>query len=119
MRKKSILLPLLAGVLLLLVTLWVYGHLEAYCYFYPSIDTKFAPGFSEKAFSQIAQGMTVTDVQNRLGKPLLIFTNSAGLEEWLFTDDGKCWWGDFAWLRRSVVVSNETVVSVDRSIRYD
>jgi hypothetical protein len=118
MRNKRLLTGVICLALAVLV-LWGYGRLEVYCYFYPSIDTKFAPGFSEKAFSQISSGMAVAEVQSRLGKPLLIFTNSSGLEEWLFTDDGKCWWGDFAWLWRSVVVSNDSVVSVDRSIRYD
>jgi hypothetical protein len=105
--------------LVLMFSLWVYGHLEAYCHFYPAIDTRFAAGFSEKAFSQISTGMSVSDVQSRVGKPLLTFINGDGLEEWLFTDDGKCWWGDFAWLRRSLAISNSTVVSIDRSIHYD
>ncbi len=118
MRRKR----LLAGVLCLafvILGLWGYGRLEVYCYFYPSIDTKFAPGFSERAFGEISNGMPASEVQNRLGQPLLVFTNSVGLEEWLFTDDGKCWWGDFAWLWRSVVISNNAVAAVERSVRYD
>jgi hypothetical protein len=26
---------------------WVYAHLEAYCFFYPGIDTRYAPGYSD------------------------------------------------------------------------
>jgi hypothetical protein len=118
MRRKRILIGIVCLVFGLVI-LWGYGRLEVYCFFYPSIDTKSAPRFSEKAFNQISNVMAISQVNSTLGKPLLIFTNSAGLEKWSFTDDGKCWWGDFAWLWRSINISNNTVVSVHRSIRYD
>jgi hypothetical protein len=104
---------------LLGIIIWGYGRLEVYCYFYPAIDTKFSPGFSEKAFDRISQGMSPSEVRSNLGQPLLVFTNKSNLEEWLFTDDGKCSWGDFAWLWRSIVFSNQSVISITREVRYD
>jgi hypothetical protein len=117
--KRNAAVVSLVCLIFLVLVLWVYGRLEAYCVFYPAIDTKFALGFSERTFSQIHPGTHVTNLKKTLGNPLLIITNQNGSEEWLFTNDGKCWWGDFAWLRRAVVVSNDVITSVDRSIRYD
>jgi len=99
--------------------LWAYGHLEAYCFFYPGIDTKYSPGFKQSVFNQVVVGTTAADLERKLGKPLLVVTNESGSQEWSFTDDGKCWWGDFAWLHRAAILSNGIVVSIERSIRYD
>ena len=63
--------------------------------------------------------MPATEVEAMLGRPLLMTTNKNGLVEWAFSNDGKCWWGDFAWLHRAIVLSNGTVVSIERDIRYD
>jgi hypothetical protein len=70
-------------------------------------------------FNKVAPGMSAADLERKLGKPLLVVTNESSMQEWLYSDDGKCWWGDFAWLRRAVVLSNGMVVSVDASVRYD
>lgn len=93
--------------------------MERLCFFNPAIDTKFGPGYSEEAFSRITVGMPKTSVRGALGAPLTTFTNINGDEEWLYTDDGKCYWGDFAWLWRSVVFRDDSVISVNGSIRYN
>lgn len=116
---KAKLFFILPGVLLLVVVLWVYGHLEAYCYFWPSIDTTFATGYTEQSFKRVVTGMPATEVESLLGQPLLMTTNKNGSVEWAYSNDGKCWWGDFAWLNRAIVFSNGTVVSIERDIRYD
>src|SRR5690349_8410431 len=59
---------LLAGYLFM-----CYSRMEAYCFFYPSIDTNYAPGFTEQAFSKIVVGMTKESVQEQLGQPLYIY----------------------------------------------
>src|SRR6185369_13840979 len=83
--------------------LWGYSHSESYCFFNPGIDTKYAAGYSEQAFSEVTTGMTVETVQHKLGAPLYAQTNREdGRLEWYYTNDGKCKWGDWAWLVRAV-----------------
>ena len=90
MKKPQNIVILLFSVIILTLSLWGYGRLEAYCYFYPAIDTRFALGFSEQAFNRVVAGMSKVEVEAALGKPLSMATNKSGLEEWAFTDDGKC-----------------------------
>ncbi len=95
-----------------------YSRMEAYCFFDPSIDTRYAPGFSEPAFAKIDVGMIKEAVQGQLGQPLRVQTQGV-VETWSYSLDGKCSWGDWAWLCRAVVLSNGTVISIEREIRYD
>ena len=80
---------------------WSYSRIEAYCFFYPGIDTKYAPGFSERLFSQVSTGITAQAVQQKLGIPLYIQSHAKG-DLWFYTLDAKCKWGDWAWLCRQV-----------------
>lgn len=98
---------------------WVYSCMEAYCFFYPSIDTHYAPGFSETAFSQVTTGMTAEAVQQKLGLPLRKHSGNDGRESWAYTLDGKCKWGDWAWLGRYVVFKDGQVVEVVNRVFYD
>jgi hypothetical protein len=98
---------------------WCYSQIEAYCFFYPGIDTQYAPGFSEQAFSQIATGMTVRAVQQRLGTPLDVQITADGRQLWAFTLDGKCKWGDWAWLGRQVIIRDGRVIEVVKRVYYD
>ena len=107
------------GVITLAAILWVYGRLEAYCYLYPSIDTKFAVGYTERAFNGVSLGMSSTQVETSLSRPLFMTTNINGTVEWDYSCDGKCWWGDFAWLGRVIVFSNATVIAIQREVFYD
>jgi outer membrane protein assembly factor BamE (lipoprotein component of BamABCDE complex) len=92
MKLKRILLvvcALFAGVMF-----WGYAHSESYCFFYPAIDTQYAPGFSEQAFAQIKVGMTEAEVRQKLGAPLTIGQNAGSdLSHFYYTLDGKCTWG--------------------------
>ena len=109
----------LVSLVVVACALWIYGHLEAYCHFYPAIDTRFALHYSEAAFSKIHTGMGDDEVRKLIGEPLSVATNQAGVQTLWFSADGKCRWGDFAWLGRSVSISNRVVVSVERMIYYD
>jgi outer membrane protein assembly factor BamE (lipoprotein component of BamABCDE complex) len=116
-KRKAFLLVL--GLFVALVGGWLYCHMETYCFFYPSIDTTFADTFSEIAFCEIHPGMTKDDVQKLLGKPLSIVGNPDGTETWWYSRDGRCWFGDFAWLGRSVLFTNSDVVRIDAKVYED
>ena len=107
---------------LLLPTAFVfscYSQMEAYCFFYPSIDTQYAPGFSEPGFSQVSTGMTAQTVQQKLGAPLHTYKASDGTEWWSYTSDGKCKWGDWAWLGRQIIFRDGMVIEVVKRVYYD
>ena len=106
--------------LLVLSFLWGYSHSESYCFFNPSIDTQYAAGYSEQAFSEITTGMTVQAVQQKLGVPLSAHANrESGRLEWYYTLDGKCKWGDWAWLVRAVYFTNGRVTELVMTVAYD
>ena len=118
------------SVVVLAYLFWCWAHTESYCFFYPGIDTCYAPGFSESAFSSITNGMTAEVVEQRLGAPLYSFTNKYNLPNevdtirWLYTVDGKCviggWrWADFAWLGREITFRDGRVVEVLRHVYHD
>jgi outer membrane protein assembly factor BamE (lipoprotein component of BamABCDE complex) len=104
---------------ILVFAVWGYAHLEAYCVFYPGIDTRYAPGFSEQAFARLSPGMTTDMVEHTMGKPLFAATYRGGSSEWFYTDDGKCGWGDWAWLKRTVRFENGRVVELIHCVQED
>lgn len=114
-------LALIAAPLLcvLIFVLWAYGHMEAYCFFNPDIDTEYARGFSEQAFAQTTVGTSPSEVEAKLGKPLEVSKSPNGKETWWYSRDGKCWWGDFAWKGRALVISNGVVVEIIQQVFYD
>jgi outer membrane protein assembly factor BamE (lipoprotein component of BamABCDE complex) len=117
--KHKVLFGVLMVSPLLLFVLWIYGRLECYCVFYPGIDTRYAPGYSESAFSLVTTGMTTEAVEQKLGAPLHTDTNRDGTIRWCYTEDGKCWWGDFAWLGREVTFRDGRVVQVFKRVYED
>jgi outer membrane protein assembly factor BamE (lipoprotein component of BamABCDE complex) len=92
---------------------------ENYNFMYPSIDTTFAPGYSERAFSQVTNGMSASVVTQLLGKPLFQGSDGQGTEMWSYSTDGKCSWGDFAWLSRVIKFRNDRVILVEKTIYYN
>ena len=108
-----ILFPL--GLITALYLFWCYAHIESYCFFYPGIDTQYAPGFSEQAFSQVTIGMTAEAVQQKLGVPLYVQHHANG-DSWCYTLDGKCQWGDWAWLCRQVNIRDGKVDEIIKCI---
>ena len=102
----------------LLLFFWYYAQLEAYCFFYPSIDTIYAAGFSEKEFALIKHGMSQSDVEARLGIPLGVQISNQG-DLWSYTRDGKCRWGDWAWLCRQIRFKDGKVTEVIKAVVYN
>ena len=96
-----------------------YCHCEMYCFWNPSIDTVYAKGFDEARFEQIRIGMTLHEVNASMCEPLGVWTNKDGCIRLWYTSDGKCRFGDFAWLARGVVVSNDQVVAIESGLFYD
>jgi hypothetical protein len=114
---------------ILLGLLMLSGLSEGYCYFYPSIDTHYAEGYSEKDFSRLSVGMTWEEVNQIMCPPFNTWTNATGLVPVLtnetglvrvyWTGDGKAPFGDFAWLGRGIELSNGVVTRVVKQIYYD
>ena len=97
------------------------GGCESYCVLWPSIDTVYAPGFTDAGFERVQVGMTREDVRAQIGEPLDKDFRSVnrlrhpgyqarGDEVWTYTRDGGCPWSDWAWLSREVLFSNGRVV---------
>ena len=100
-----------AVVPVLLVAYWVvtcFSHWELYWPFNPSIDTCYAPGYTDGGFARIQPGMAEAEVVAVLGEPLYKRERGDG-EYWSYTADGKSTFGDFAWLWRCVVFTNGVV----------
>jgi hypothetical protein len=95
---------------------WGYCHSEVECFWNPWIDT-LDDGYSEAAFDRVEVGMTVAQAQHTLGKSYGIATNSS--EEIWLTGDGKCKWGDFAWMGRALSFSNGVLVAKIKQTMYD
>ena len=98
-----------------------FGYLlfpENYCFFYPSIDTRYAPHFSEQRFAEVRVGMTHEEVIALLGEPFGgVAANSS--THWAYTQDGKCSWKDWAWLGREIVFVHGRVSRKIARIYYD
>ena len=121
LRNVTILLPIIPVCLFLL---WVFAHGEFYCFFYPAIDTVYAPGYSEAGFAQIAPGMSIKEVEQTLGSPMHTLTNKDGLVRWCYTGDGKCiarGWklADFAWLGREIIFRENKVAEIVKLVYND
>lgn len=97
---------------------WCYT--ESYCFFLPSIDTKFAEGYSEEKFQNIHNGMTIEKVILLLGSPLETITNKDSKVATLYySQDGAAPFGDFAWLGRVVLIKNGLVLDKGATVYYD
>lgn len=119
MRKKVKVLLCVGGIALALVVAWMYCHLEVYCHLYPAIDTTFAKSYTEEAFDRIRPGMTKEQVQELLGEPLSIVQNQDGSQTWWYSQDGRCKFGDFAWLGRSISFKKDSVEKVEKRVYSD
>ena len=117
-------LLVLSGVFLLYVFL-CWCHTESYCWFWPSIDTRYTNGFSRHKFDSVVAGMTTDELRRRLGAPRFgMQPGKDGGEEWWYSDDGNCIvagikWADFAWIGYYVTVSNDVVIGKGKTIFYD
>ena len=98
--------------------LYTCSGVESYCYVYPSIDTRYAHGFSEEKFAEVRAGMSMDEVITLLGQP---YHSGSGRNSvrWSYTQDGKCSWADWAWLGREIVFKDGRVVERVSRIYYD
>lgn len=103
----------------LIFAAWGFCHTESYCFFWPSIDTRYAPGYLEESFSELRVGMTMTEVNQIMCHPLAICTNGQGMVKVFYTSDGNAPFGDFAWFGKSLYVSNGIVTEIINRIYYD
>jgi outer membrane protein assembly factor BamE (lipoprotein component of BamABCDE complex) len=119
-KRLRFLLRVLAWVvfanvfLVFIMSLWS----ESYFWPYPSIDTKYAPGFSEEKFGQIKVGMSQDEVFALLGKPLGVQPFSEGTR-FFYSEDGAAPIGDFAWLGRLIDVKDGKVTKIIKQVFYD
>lgn len=93
---------------------------EGYNFLKPDIDTVYAPNFTQAKFDSIKPGLDSVQVISLLGQPLerQQLDNSQCL--WYYTNDGKCTFGDYAWLGREVYINaNGKVVQTVKNIHYD
>jgi len=99
---------------------WAYlrGN-EQLCFFWPSIDTRFAAGYSDAAFNAVAPDMSAAAVEHLLGKPLEIVPAADGSESWWYTSDGAAPFGDWAWLGREIVFRAGRVAEINSRTYYD
>ena len=98
---------------------WGFCHTESYCFFSPWIDTQCAEGFSDEQFQKITNGMNRAEVDSLMCTAPGIGTNRNGTVTYGYTSDGKCSFGDFAWFGRSLIFSNDVVVSITSCMYYD
>jgi outer membrane protein assembly factor BamE (lipoprotein component of BamABCDE complex) len=97
---------------------YLFVGMESYCVLYPSIDTRYASGFTESNFEKVQVGMTKDEVVSLLGDPLGgISVRSRS--RWSYTQDGNCRWADWAWFGREVVFRDDRVVEKVSCIYYD
>jgi hypothetical protein len=94
--------------------------LEMKCWWNPWIDTRCAPGFTERGFDSISNGMSKEQVRELLRQPLgtnevrqewYPYFKAESVEEWYYTSDGKCRWADWAWLGRYICFSSNGTVT--------
>jgi hypothetical protein len=122
---KAVTLAMAVSALCLLLILAVSGG-ERYCVFWPSIDTRYAAGYSERGFERVQVGMSEDEVVALIGRPLethAFWKHPAykqwGQMVWSYTQDGAAPWGDWAWLSREVIFRNGRVAQKVRWIYYD
>ena len=96
---------------------WGYCNSECECFWNPWIDT-FNDGYSEESFSKIEFGMTMEEVNQIMGTSIQLDQNENVETVW-FTGDGKCKWGDFAWVGRGATLSKGVVKTIWKQMMYD
>lgn len=101
-----------------LIFLIMYSRIEAYCPVYPGIDTYYSKNYAEEKFDKIKVGMSEKNVKDILGEPLWT-DGDRNSECWWYSKNGKCKWGKFAWLGRSVQIKDGMVINTDKRICYN
>jgi hypothetical protein len=93
---------------------------EGYVFLKPDIDTYYTDGYSEAKFNAIKVGDSVDSVAASIGQPFEKQSLERGDTLWYYSRDGKCEWGDFAWLLKGVIVDkNRHVKELLDGVCYD
>ena len=83
--------------------------------FYPLIDTKLPPGFSQAKFESIQEGMTKAEVLKILPAPVPRRERgdegSISDNYWYYGEDDACFVGDFAWFEFTIYFNEEGKVN--------
>lgn len=108
-------------VVFILLSGWTFlrsYYLERPFPFYPLIDTKLPPGFSQAKFESIQNGMTKAEVLKILPAPVPRIRDeeewSSSDNDWYYGQDGACFFGDFAWYEFKILFNDEGKVSGKR-----
>jgi outer membrane protein assembly factor BamE (lipoprotein component of BamABCDE complex) len=105
-------------IIIALLSGWLFlteHYLEEIFPFYPLIDTKLPPGFSQAKFESIQKGMTKAEVLKILPTP--VPRREYGEEwsisdkDWYYGQDGACLFGDFAWFEFTISFNDKGNVS--------
>ena len=135
-RRRNFALLVALGVMALLGAflggqLILSGMSEGYCIVWPSIGTRFAPGYSARGFERVRPGMTKTEVMRLIGPGFrqgIRWRRAPGWdqaewqpgdESWSYSSDSSALGGDWAWLHREVVFRDGVVARKVRWVFYD
>lgn len=118
MKRKIIII--VGFVSLVVFAAYSFIGFESYCWWNPSIDTQFAPKYSEELFLRIKPQMSEDEVVQLIGEPFEKYKTKDNVVIWYYSKDGKSKWGDWAWLNRGVYFdTHNRVVKTASSICYD
>jgi hypothetical protein len=92
---------------------------ESPSYLWPSIDTRYAEGYSEEAFDRIRVAMSREEIEDLMCVPFSTYQERDGTLWIDYTQDGKCAWGDFAWILRRVHVKDGRVIAIRTGFMHD
>ena len=99
---------------------WIVIQGEGYNPINPLIDTVLAENFSEEKFNSIQVGMSIKDVTALIGEPFRTQDLKNNINLWYYSHDGKCEWGDFAWIGYCVQFDkNYKVLKAYNYLGYD
>ena len=104
--------------LFLLLTFFLYSHLESLNHLYPLIDTSFAKYFNVYNIDKIQKYMKEDEIVSLLGDPLEIRKHNENII-YQFTQDGKSIIGDWAWLEVYVIFEDGKVIEKSFKWVYD
>lgn len=91
-RRRTIALVMLGSVGLMVLFHALIRPMDGYCALHSSMvgweDTEYAPGYSESGFRRIHEGMSQSEVEQWVGRPLDVVGPEGGEpkeESWLYT----------------------------------
>lgn len=119
MNFKRLLTILSTIISIIMVIFFLYAQTESYCFFCPSIDTHYAKNYTEKKFDELELRASLRSVEEILGKPVKSEKKENGDIIYYYSKDGKCWWGDFAWLSRKIIIRDGELIEKEKRIYYD